>query len=120
MTRRAYRCESAIKPGCGVIQGTGENTVKIGTGDFIGVYSFEDNGTKELDDTIGIVLTDVPKVLAGATVHAGKRAVLKSDGSFEEVGSTAGTYKTCGVFLENGVKGDYLDMLIDRDTVTVA
>lgn len=120
MIRRAYRCQTAVKSGCGVVQGDNENTIKVGDGNFIGVYSFEGNEEKAKDDTVGIQLDEIPKVLAGGTVQAGKRAVLEADGSFIEMGTAAGKYNTCGVFLESGVKGEYVDMLIDRDTITIA
>ncbi|GAB6392510.1 MAG: hypothetical protein MdMp014T_1883 [Treponematales bacterium] len=95
MIRKPYKAESAISPGTGVVQGTAENQVKApganGAGDFIGVYPFEANAAKAEGDEIGVALTGVVQVLAGDTVHAGKKAALKADasGAFVEAGLSA-------------------------------
>jgi hypothetical protein len=108
-----------------VVQGSGERKVKApgtgGSGDFIGVYAFEANEPKEAGEQIGIALTGVVKALAGGTVVAGKKAILKGDtsGAFITLPATAGTYNTCGTFLENGNEGEYVDMLIERGSVTI-
>jgi hypothetical protein len=125
MLRKPYTTESALTPGTGVVQGSTERTVKApeenGAGDFIGVYAWEDNQAKEAGDRVGITLTGPAKVLAGGTVSAGKTAVLKQDtsGTFIAMGSTAGQYRTCGLFLESGESGDYVDMLVERGSVTI-
>jgi hypothetical protein len=122
---RAYVTESAVKPGCGVVQGSAEGKVKSpapdGSGDFIGVYAFESRPAKEAGDQIGIALTGAVKVLAGGSVAAGKKAVLKSDdsGSFVNLPSAAGRYNVCGIFLETGAAGEYVDMLIEHGSVTI-
>lgn len=123
--RRPYKAESAIKPGTGVVQGSAENKVKSpgasGEGDFIGVYAFEANEAKEEGDPVGIAISGVVQVLAGGTVNAGKKAVLKSDssGAFVELPSAAGQYSICGTFLESGTAGEYVDMVIERGSVTI-
>ena len=123
---RPYVTESAVNPGCGVVQGSGENKVKSpasdGSGDFIGVFAFEANDPKESGDQIGVVLSGVVKVLSGGSVTAGKKAVLKSDasGSFLNLPTAAGRYNTCGTFLETGSAGEYVDMIVERGNATVA
>jgi hypothetical protein len=123
--RRPYIAESAIMPGCAVVQGSADNKVKApgnnGTGDFIGVYPFEANEAKAPKEEIGIVLHGVVKALAGGTVAAGKKAVLKSDtsGSLVVLPSAAGAYSIVGTFLEGGSAGDYVDVLIERGNITV-
>lgn len=123
--RRPYRTETEIHPGTGVVQGSEETKVRCpdtdGSGDFIGVYAFEANALKEAGDEIGIALSGVAAVLAGGTVHAGKQAVLKGDasGSFIELPEAAGQYATCGTFLQSGSAGEYVDMIIERGSVTI-
>ena len=123
--RRPYIAESAIQPGTGVVQGSADNTVKApgvdGSGDFIGVYSFEANKPKEAKDPVGIALTGVVKALAGGTVTAGKKAVLAGDasGSFVNLPSDDGQYAVCGTFLESGAAGEYVDMIVERGSVTI-
>lgn len=123
--RRPYRTETAVNPGAGVVQGSGENKVASpgagGTGDFIGVYAFEANSPKASGDEIGVAVSGVAQVLAGGTVNAGKKAVLKGDtsGAFIELPAAAGRYATCGTFLQSGSAGEYVDMIIERGSVTI-
>jgi hypothetical protein len=123
--RRPYITESAILPGTGVVQGSEQGKVKApsagGSGDFIGVFAWEANEAKETGAGVGIAITGVVKALAGGTVNAGKKAVLKSDttGAFVEAGDEPGQYATCGVFLESGVAGEYVDMIVERGSVTI-
>jgi hypothetical protein len=123
--RRPYLAESKIEPGTGVVQGSEENKVTApgdeGEGDFIGVYAFEANERKEIGDQIGIAISGVAKILAGADVLAGKKAVLKADdsGKFINVPEAAGQYAICGTFLQNGLIGEYVDMIIERGSVTI-
>jgi len=125
INRRAYVAESAIKPGTAVVQGSADNKVKAptsnGAGDFIGVYPFEANETKAVNEEIGIVLHGVVKAVVGGTVAAGKKAILKSDasGSLVVLPSTAGAYSIVGTFLEGGSAGEYVDVLIERGNITV-
>ena len=125
INRRPYIAESAVKPGCAVVQGSADNKVKApganGAGDFIGIYPFEANEEKKADDAIGIVLHGVAKVLAGGTVTAGKLAILKSDtsGSLVVLPEAAGKYRTVGLFLEGGSAGEYVDMLVAHGNATV-
>jgi hypothetical protein len=125
INRRPYIAGSAIKPGTAVVQGSADNKVQSpganGAGDFIGLYPFEANEEKAKDDAVGIVLHGVAKALAGGTVAAGKKAILKADvsGSFVVLPETAGKYSTVGTFLESGSAGDYVDVLIERGNVTV-
>jgi hypothetical protein len=108
-----------------VVQGSEETNVRCpdtdGSGDFIGVYAFEANAPKEVDDDVGIALTGVVAVLAGGTVNAGKKAMLQGDssGSFIELPATAGQYATCGTFLQSGSAGEYVDIIIERGSVTI-
>jgi hypothetical protein len=123
--RRPYIAESAILPGTGVVQGSAENKVKVpgtgGSGDFIGVYAWEANRAKEAGDEVGIALDGVVKVRAGGTVTAGKKAVLagNTSGTFVVLGSDDGQYATCGTFLQSGVAGEYVDMIVERGSVTI-
>jgi hypothetical protein len=123
--RRPYIADSAISPGTGVVQGSKDKTVKApgsgGSGDFIGVYAFEANEPKATGDAIGIAISGAVKVLAGGAVSAGKKAVLKGDtsGAFINAPSTAGQYVTCGTFLESGASGEYVDMFVERGSVTI-
>jgi hypothetical protein len=125
INRRPYTAASTINPGCAVVQADSDNQVKApegdGAGDFIGVYPYEANAAKEEGDPIGIVLHGVVKVLAGGTVAAGKRAVLKGDasGSLVVLPEAAGVYQTAGVFLEGGSAGEYVDMLVEHGAATI-
>ena len=126
INRRPYIAESAIKPGTAVVQGSADNKVKApgndGAGDFIGLYPFEANETKTANEEIGIVLHGVAKAVAGGTVAAGKPAILKADasGSLILLPEEAGQYDTVGIFLEGGSAGEYVDVLIQRGSVTIA
>jgi hypothetical protein len=113
--RRPYIAESEITPGCGVAQGSADNKVKIGEGDFIGLYAWEANEKKAIGEEIGIVLSGVAKALAGGTVIAGKAAALKEDGSFVLPEAPG---RTVGIFLESGHAGEYVDVLIERGVIT--
>jgi hypothetical protein len=123
--RRPYIAESAILPGTGVVQGGAENKVKApgagGSGDFIGVYAWEANRPKEAGDEVGIEINEAVKVLAGGNVTAGKKAVLKNDasGAFVDIGTAAGKYAVCGTFLQSGAAGEYVDMIVERGSVTI-
>ena len=125
INRRPYIAESVIKPGCAVVQGSADNKVKApgeaGAGDFIGVYPWEANEAKDSGDPVGIVLHGVVKVLAGGNVEAGKKAVLKADesGAFEVMPEDEGRYNTVGLFLEGGSAGQYVDMIVERGSVTI-
>ncbi len=123
--RKSYLAETIINPGCGVVQGSAENKVKApgsgGSGDFIGVYPFEANEAKAAGESVGIALSGVVKVLAGGTVTAGKKAVLAADtsGTFINCPTDAGRYETCGTFLQSGMIGEYVDMIVERGSVTI-
>ena len=125
INRRPYIAQSKIAPGSAVIQGTADNAVTAPPdekADMLGVYPFEANDAAATQDRIGIALGGVVKVVAGGTASAGKKAVLSKTklGAFEDVPATAGTYKTCGIFLESGEAGEYIDMYIERGVITVA
>jgi hypothetical protein len=126
INRRPYVAEGAINPGCAVVQGGADNKVKApgggGAGDFIGVYPYEANEPKAAGDPVGIVLHGVVKVLAGGTVAAGKKAILKADasGTFVVLPEDEGEYGTVGLFLEGGSSGDYVDMIVERGSATVS
>jgi len=125
LNRRSYVAESAIMPGTAVVQGSADNKVKApgknGEGDFIGLFAFEANEVKKEGDPVGIVLHGVAKALAGGTVAAGKKAILKGDtsGALVVLPEAAGSYVTAGVFLESGVNGEYVDVLIERGSVKI-
>jgi hypothetical protein len=114
-----------VKPGTVVVQGSAENRVMRpdtdGSGDFIGVYAFEANAPKEADGEIGVAIGGAVQVRAGGTVNAGKKAVLKADnsGAFVELPDEAGRYATCGTFLSSGSDGEYVDMVVERGSVTI-
>ena len=124
INRRPYMAQSGVVPGSAVVQGTADNAVKAPAdekADMLGVYPFESNEKAEIGDRIGIALGDVVKVVLGGNATAGKKAMLSKTklGGFEDVSATAGTYKTCGIFLESGEAGEYVDMYIERGAVTV-
>jgi hypothetical protein len=129
INRRPYLAEGAIAPGSGVVQGSADNKVKapVTASDaekFIGVFPFEANEAKADGDPVGIALAGTVKVLLGGTATAGSKAVLSTSagnlGAFENVPATDGEYDTCGLFLQSGTVGQYVDMFIERGAVTVA
>ena len=94
-----------------------------GSGDFIGVFAYDPHiPNREAGEHTGVTLSGVIKVRAGGNVTAGKRAVLKADdsGTFVNAPSTAGTYSVCGTFLQSGEADEYVEMLIERGSVTAA
>ncbi|GHV90835.1 hypothetical protein AGMMS50268_13380 [Spirochaetia bacterium] len=119
--RRPYIAESVIQPGTAVVQGTADNQVKSGgsAGNFIGVYPFEANEAKAAGDRVGIALTGVEKVRAGATVTAGRKAVMDEDGFLVNAPAAPGQYVTCGTFLESGDVDEYIDMIVERGSFTI-
>jgi hypothetical protein len=123
INRRPYIAESAIKPGCAVVQGSADNKVKTpganGAGDFIGLYPFEANEEKKINENVGVILHGVGKALAGGNVTAGKKAIMKESGSLVVLPDAAGKYNIVGTFLESGSTGDYVDVLIERGNITV-
>jgi len=123
INRRPYIAESAIKPGCAVVQGSADNKVKVpganGAGDFIGLYPFEANEEKNANENVGVILHGVGKALAGGNVAAGKKAIMKESGSLVVLPEAAGKYNTVGTFLESGSIGDYVDVLVERGNITV-
>jgi hypothetical protein len=119
---RPYIAESVIPPGTAVVRGSADNKVKSpadGTGSFIGIYAFEANEKKAAGDPVGIALAGMKKVLAGGTVTAGGKAVMADGGSLINIPAAAGRYDTCGTFLESGVAGEYVDLLIEHGSVTI-
>lgn len=127
MIIRPYIAETDINAGTGVVQGSRENAVKKpaanGSGDFIGVFAYDPHiPNREAGEHIGIALTGVVKVRAGGNVTAGKRAVLKADdsGTFIDLPEEAGEYSACGLFLQSGETDEYVEMIIERGSITVA
>ena len=111
INRRPYIAQSTIVPGSAVVQGKADNAVTAPadeTADILGVYPFEANEAAAAQDRIGIALGGVVKVVVGGTATAGKKAVLSKTklGAFEDLPATAGTYKTCGIFLESAAAGE--------------
>jgi hypothetical protein len=126
MIVRPYIAETDISAGTGVVQGAKENAVKKpagnGSGDFIGVFAYDPHiPGREAGEHIGIALSGVVKVRAGGNVTAGKRAVFKADasGTFIDLPSAAGVYPVCGTFLQSGEADEYIEMIIERGSVTV-
>ena len=127
MIVRPYIAETNINAGSGVVQGVKENAVRCpgedGSGDFIGVFAYDPHiPNRESGEHIGVALTGVVKVRAGGNATAGKRAVLKTDasGTFIDLPDEAGAYSTCGTFLQSGEADEYVEMLIERGSITVA
>lgn len=119
---RSYKAETKITPGFGVVAGADEKSVKIGAGDFIGAYGFENGKVdKDINEHAGIQINGLVKVLLGAAGTAGKKAVLRTanDGTFANCPTATGNYQTVGLFLESGVAGEYVDMFIERNNVVV-
>jgi hypothetical protein len=119
--------ETAIAAGTGVVQGAKENTVKSpasnGGGDYVGVFAYDPKKPQtDAGETVGVVLSGVVKVLAGGNVTAGKKAVLKADasGAFIDLPAAAGTYQVCGLFLQSGEADEYVEMMVERGSVTIA
>lgn len=125
INRRPYVAESVIKSGNAVVQGSADNKVIAPTAaktDFIGVYPYEaQQEGRGIGDPIGIAVSGIVKVLLGGNAAAGKKAVLSESKkeTFEELPAVAGKYNTCGLFLESGAAGEYVDMFIERGFVTV-
>ena len=122
--RRPYIAEAAIAPGRAVVQGSADDKVTApgmaGSGDFIGVYPFEANLPKAAGDEIGIALSGVVKVEAGGSVSAGSKAVINNAaGTFANAPTGEGQYATVGTFLESGEEGEYVDMIVERGSVTI-
>ena len=127
MIVRPYVAETGIDAGCGVVQGSQENTIRHpdmdGSGDFIGVFAYDPHiPNRDAEEHIGVTLAGVVKVRAGGNVTAGKRAVLKADasGTFIGLPEAAGVYSTCGTFLQSGEADEYVEMIVERGSVTVA
>jgi hypothetical protein len=122
---RPYIAESAILPGTAVVQGSADNKVKApnpsGGGFFIGFYPFEANEAKAAGDAIGIQLTGIAKVRAGGDVTAGHSAYVKGPmGDLVNFQTDdPGNYDMVGMFLEGGAAGEYVDLLIERGSVTI-
>jgi hypothetical protein len=117
--RRPYIAESVILPGTAVVQGSADNKVTSGAGSFIGIYPCEANEPKAAGDRVGIVLNEVVKVRAGAAVTAGSKAVMDEDGLLRSAPTDPGQYDTCGTFLESGEVDEYIDMIVERGSVTI-
>jgi hypothetical protein len=119
--------ETAILAGTGVVQGANENAVKCpaanGSGDYVGVFAYDPKKPQtDAGETVGVVLSGVVKVRAGGNVTAGKKAVLKTDnsGKFINLPTAAGTYQVCGLFLQSGEADEFVEMMVERGSATVA
>jgi hypothetical protein len=111
--RRLYIAETTIAPGTACVQGSAENKVcspPAGGGNFIGVYAYEANMAKDAGDARGVVIYGVAKVLTGGEVSAGSFADIK-DGNCAFV-NAGGAGRVCGMFLQNGAAGEYVEMLV--------
>jgi len=124
---RPYNTETVVSPGTGVVQGSAENTVRSpdvdGSGDYLGVYEWDPHYVDHAaGERVGVVLSGLVKVKAGDAVSAGKRATLAADasGAFVDLPEAAGTYRVCGTFLQSGQAGEFVDMIVERGSVTVA
>jgi hypothetical protein len=122
---RPYKVKGEIKPGYACAQDSDENSVVLanGTNDYLGPYEFENQRLEKKEsnnDNLSIVLTGVAKVIAGATVRAGKRAIINSAGKYVELPTNPGTYKTAGLFLEGGNADEYVDLFVERGTVVIS
>jgi hypothetical protein len=123
--RRPYIAETAVKPGCAVVQGSRDNMVKApgsdGLGAVIGLYPFEANEEKAAGEPVGIVLYGVAKALLGGDAQAGMLAALKNDssGTLVQLSASPGLNTTVGQFLEGGSAGDYVDVLIHVGIISV-
>jgi hypothetical protein len=121
-----FIAETVILSGTGVVQGSKEGCVKRpgsnGAGDFIGVFAYDPKKPQAASgDGVGIVLSGVVKVRAGEDVTAGKKAVLTADnsGAFINLPTAAGTYQICGLFLQSGAEDEYVEMLVERGSITI-
>ncbi|MBN2546560.1 MAG: hypothetical protein JXB50_12240 [Spirochaetes bacterium] len=120
---RPYKAGSPMVPGYAAAQGSDDNTVipADGSNDFIGAYEFENQRADKLvGENLGVVVSGLAKVIAGGDVTAGKKAVVNAGGKFINCPATAGTYKTVGTFLESGSLDQYVDIIIERASVTVS
>lgn len=123
---RPYVTETELLQGTGVVQGSADNKVRRpdedGAGDFIGVFAYEPRiEAKAAGERVGVVLSGVVKVRAGGDVTAGKRAVLKADesGVFIDLPEDGETYQTCGLFLQSGEAGEFVEMLVARGSAAI-
>lgn len=110
--RRPCIAETDIAPGTACTQGSAENKVRspAGGGDFIGVYAYEANAAKKAGEALGVVIYGLAKVLAGGDVSAGSFAEIKdASGAFVNAG---GSGRVCGMFLQDGAAGEYVEMLV--------
>lgn len=109
-------CETDVKVGEGVVFGSEQNRCKVGSGSFLGAYDAESSTAYDLKagDHVPVRVDGVVLVRLGGDATAGTAAVCKADGSFENVAETAGTHPCVGLFLETGVTGEFVNMIIDR------
>lgn len=126
MIVRPFIAATTILAGTGVVQGSRENTVTHpdvdGSGDYIGVFAYDPKKPEiEAGASVGIALSGVVLVRTGDKVFAGKKATLKPDasGTFIEVTEDTGTHQVCGLFLQNGDGDEYVEMLVERGSVTI-
>lgn len=124
---RPYVTETELLQGTGVVQGAADNKVRCpdadGSGDFIGVFAYGPRiAAKAAGESVGIALSGVVKARAGASVTAGKKAVLKADasGAFINLPESAGAYQICGLFLQSGEADEFVEMIVERASVTIA
>jgi hypothetical protein len=126
MIIRPFAAAARILAGTGVVRAETENGVthpgEDGGGDYIGVFSYDPKKPEiEAGASAGIVLSGVVQVRTGGRVFAGKRAVLAPDatGRFVCVPDGAGTFPICGLFLQNADEDEYVEMFVERGSVTI-
>lgn len=119
---RPYKAGGTIKPGYAVTPGADENTIVTADNDddFLGVYEFENQRADRVaGDNLGVVIGGPAKVSAGGNVTNGKKAVVDTDGQFINCPATPGRYATVGTFLESGILDEYVDLFVERGSVTI-
>ncbi len=125
---RSMKYESNLAPGQAVIHGSAEGLVDtpgaLGAGLPAGIYSALNNGAAERPDTdeaVPVTMLGMAKAVVAGNVTTGQYAIV-SDETGELSGWTpaAGESEvTYGIFQEDGVAGEFVDLLVNIQRVTV-
>jgi len=119
---RPYIAEEDINVGRAVAAGSADNTAVQGAddNDFIGVYEYESQRIAKAEgEHFSCVISGPAKVEAGASVTRGSKAVVDADGRFINCPTDAGEYDTVGTFLESADVNEFVDMMVERGSVTI-
>lgn len=125
----AFKYESNLEPGIGLVKGVASGAVKLpgasGAGVFCGVYDYLNNPSKDkpnTTDTVGVTVFGLVKVLAGGDVTAFSFGVLSDNqGRMRDYDRDVDIdiERVAGVFLESGAAGQYVDFFVNPVPVKV-